>query len=202
LRFGTYEQEKIYSDTSAPDLLERRKGWNTPAPEGYALPTEIWRETVERRNRYGEVRQKIENGEITEINGFITYNLDIRQFTADLIANTEDPKLIREFYVLEKVTKLNSKLMNSLKKNSIRRKALSKKTGSVEYDEFWPRYSKITDYNGFRGGYNLLKLLSRIPAVLSVPGFPVRKPGINASAFFSVFSVSLCEIPLRNCSLP
>jgi len=159
LRFGTYEQEKIYSDTSAPDLLERRKGWNTPAPEGYALPTEIWRETVERRNRYGEVRQKIENGEITEINGFITYNLDIRQFTADLIANTEDPKLIREFYVLEKV-------------------------------------------NGFRGGYNLLKLLSRIPAVLSVPGFPVRKPGINASAFFSVFSVSLCEIPLRNCSLP
>ncbi|QTA88381.1 Eco57I restriction-modification methylase domain-containing protein [Desulfonema magnum] len=85
-------------DTSAPDLLERRKHWNTPAPEAYALPTEIWRETIERRSRYGEVRQKIENGEITEINDFITYNLNIRQFTADLIANTDDPKLIREFY--------------------------------------------------------------------------------------------------------
>jgi len=85
-------------DTSAPNLLERRKDWNTPAPEDYALPTEIWRETVERRNRYGEVRQKIENGEITEINDFITYNLNIRQFTEDLIADTDDPKLIREFY--------------------------------------------------------------------------------------------------------
>ena len=48
----------------------------------------------------------------------------------------------------------------------------------------------LADYNGFRGGYNLLKLLSRIPAVLSVPGFPVRKPGINASTF------SLCPLCL------
>jgi len=39
-------------DTSAPNLIKRRKNWNTPTPAEFALPTEIWRETVNRRKRY------------------------------------------------------------------------------------------------------------------------------------------------------
>ena len=33
-------------------------------------------------------------------------------------------------------------LMEDMKKNAVRRIAHSKKTGRVEYDEFWPKYSK------------------------------------------------------------
>jgi hypothetical protein len=35
-------------DTTQPQLLERRSEWNKPTPEPWALPTEIWRETIER----------------------------------------------------------------------------------------------------------------------------------------------------------
>lgn len=37
---------------------------------------------------------------------------------------------------------LGEQLMQDMKKNAVRRKAFSRMTGHVEYDEFWPRYSK------------------------------------------------------------
>ena len=74
------EEIAIGLDTQQPNLLERRKHWNDRTPEEFALPTEIWRETIERLQRYNSIKAKIENGEITNINDFITYNLDIRQF--------------------------------------------------------------------------------------------------------------------------
>ena len=77
-------------DTTKPNLLERRSRWNERTPEPWNLPTEIWRETVERLQRYENIRQKIEGGEIKEINDFITYNLDIRNFVYDYLQNTED----------------------------------------------------------------------------------------------------------------
>ncbi len=89
---------EIGVDTSKPALLERRKDWNKPAPFEFALPTEIWREVVERRKRYFEVKTKIENGEINTINDFITYNLNIRQFAQDVIENTGDPDFLKHFY--------------------------------------------------------------------------------------------------------
>ena len=85
-------------DTTKPNLLERRSRWNERTPEPWNLPTEIWRETVERLQRYDSIRQKIEKGEITEINDFITYNLDIRQFAYDLLLNTDDHLLVKHFY--------------------------------------------------------------------------------------------------------
>jgi hypothetical protein len=39
-------------DTTQPNLIERRQAWNKPAPAEFALPTEIWREVVARRQRY------------------------------------------------------------------------------------------------------------------------------------------------------
>ena len=64
--------------------VSQRTEWNKAAAEEYALPTEIWREVVERRKRYEEVREKIVTGAITSINDLITYNLDIRQFAQDV----------------------------------------------------------------------------------------------------------------------
>ena len=95
-------------DTAKPNLLERRKHWNERTPETFALPTEIWRETIERRQRYSNIKQKIVNGEITAINDFITYNLDIRQFVADYLADTPDHLFIKHFYsALQHITILD-----------------------------------------------------------------------------------------------
>ena len=85
-------------DTSSPKLLERRKDWNTKTSEDFALPTEIWRETVERLQRCESILGKICRGEITNINDFITYNLDIREFVKDLLDNTDDHTFILHFY--------------------------------------------------------------------------------------------------------
>ena len=95
-------------DTSAPNLLERRSRWNEKTSDEFALPTEIWRETVERLQRCDSLLKKITDGEITEINDFITYNLDIRQFVSDLLANAEDHRFIAHFYhALQKITILD-----------------------------------------------------------------------------------------------
>ena len=74
-------------DTKAPDLLERRKDWNTPTPASHALPTEIWRETIARHQRCHELRKKLRAGEVTDPADLVTLNLDIRQFVQDLIAS-------------------------------------------------------------------------------------------------------------------
>lgn len=95
-------------DTTQPDLLARRKDWNTKTPEAFALPTEIWRETVERLQRCERVLTKIKEGEITHINDFITCNLDIRSFVYDLLQRTEDHRFILHFYkALQRVTILD-----------------------------------------------------------------------------------------------
>ncbi len=80
------------------DIPKRKDCWNTLASEEYALPTEIWRETVARRQRYETVHAKLANGEVTDINDLITYNLDIRQFAQDVIENCEGPELLRAFW--------------------------------------------------------------------------------------------------------
>jgi len=77
--------------------VSKRTEWNKPAPGEYALPTEIWREVVARRQRYEEVRKKLATGEIADINDFITCNLDIRQFAQDAIENSE-PDLLSAIY--------------------------------------------------------------------------------------------------------
>lgn len=85
-------------DPQGGQLLERRELWNTPTPEPWALPTEIWRETIARLQRCDELRHKIAEGELTDINHFITYNLDIRTFTQELLEETTNHRLIAHFY--------------------------------------------------------------------------------------------------------
>lgn len=99
---------EIGMDTEKRNLLERRKNWNTPTPSDYGLPTEIWRETVERRNRCIELEAKISGGEIRSVNDFITYNLDIVRFTQDILQTTDDSNLLLAFYrALQSVTILD-----------------------------------------------------------------------------------------------
>ncbi len=80
------------------DDVSQRAAWNTLASDAYALPTEIWREVVARRQRYEQVRAKLANGEIADINALITENLNIRQFAQDVIEHCEGPELLRAFW--------------------------------------------------------------------------------------------------------
>ena len=80
------------------DDVSKRTAWNERASAEYALPTEIWREVVARRQRYERVHAKLENGEITDINALITENLDIQQFAQDVIETCEGPDLLRAFW--------------------------------------------------------------------------------------------------------
>ena len=90
------------------DDVSKRTEWNTLAPEEFALPTEIWRETVARHQRYRTIKSKMKNGEIDSINDLITYNLNIRQFAHDVIENCEGPELLRAFWkATTKVTVLD-----------------------------------------------------------------------------------------------
>ena len=110
----TEEMRHEYSETpisELPDshipLSELRSEWNTRTPEPWGLPNEIWRETIERLQRCGDILGKIENGEITSINDFITYNLDIRTFAVDLLAKV-DNRFVGWFYeALQSVTILD-----------------------------------------------------------------------------------------------
>jgi hypothetical protein len=88
--------------------VSRRDGWNKAASFEYGLPTETWREHVARRTRCLDLRQKLKNGEITHINDLITYNLDIRQFAQDAIANCEGADFLLAFYRgIEKISILD-----------------------------------------------------------------------------------------------
>ena len=80
------------------DDVSKRGGWNSPAPDDYALPTETWREVVARRQRYAGVRAELAAGEVQEINDLITLNLDVERFAKDVIAQSEGPELLRAFW--------------------------------------------------------------------------------------------------------
>jgi hypothetical protein len=88
--------------------VSKRTEWNKPATSEYALPTEIWREVVARRARCQEIRTRLAAGEVTSINDFITYNLDIRQFAQDVLTYCEGSELLLAFYEsIERVTVLD-----------------------------------------------------------------------------------------------
>ena len=85
-------------DTEALNLIARRKDWNTKTEDRFALPTETWRETMARRTRYFALKEKIQNGEIHEIDDLITYNLDIERFASDALRHYEGSDFIAAFY--------------------------------------------------------------------------------------------------------
>lgn len=101
-------EDKVVEATTQPHLWEIRQAWNQKTPAEIGLPTEIYRELIERRKPYADIKTKIENGDISHINDFITYNLNIRQFTQDFIENTEDAAFVRHFYkAINKITILD-----------------------------------------------------------------------------------------------
>lgn len=86
----------------------RREMWNRAALEDYALPTEIWREVVGRRQRYQDLRTQLTQGQIRSINDLITWNVDIGVVAQDVIATTDDPDLLLALWnAIEHITILD-----------------------------------------------------------------------------------------------
>jgi len=90
-------------------------------PKAFTADSEIWKYLRESGNTYiypslkngtkealnhlKVITKKIKDGSITQINDFITYNLNISQFAQDIISNTEDLEFLEAFYKsLSKVT--------------------------------------------------------------------------------------------------
>ena len=69
--------------------------FHTATGERGTLPTETWREYVERRSRCLAVRDKLAKGEVRNADDLITLNLDIRQFMQDVIDTATSPDLLR-----------------------------------------------------------------------------------------------------------
>jgi hypothetical protein len=88
--------------------VQQRGGWNRKAPEEFALPTEIWREAIDRQQRYRAVKAKLAAGEVHQVNDLVTLNLNIRQFAQDVIQFCEGPELLRAVWkAIEKVSVLD-----------------------------------------------------------------------------------------------
>lgn len=85
---------------SGSDDVTGRKQWNETAPPEYALPGETWRDVVDRRQRYEELRSRIVQGEVREASDLISLNLDITRFTSEAISGSEDPETLRAFWRL------------------------------------------------------------------------------------------------------
>jgi len=84
-------------------MFERRYNlgeavFHTATGQRGTLPTETWREHVERRTRCLAVRDKLAKGEVRSTDDLITLNLDIRQFMQDVIDTCTGPDLLRAIW--------------------------------------------------------------------------------------------------------
>jgi len=122
VRHGVIKDDgTVISESALPDFV--CKGMHDPkvrmhdnrynlqqamAEDELRLVTETWREYVYRRNRCLEIREKLQKGEVRQINDLITLNLDIWQFARDVIVHAEGPELLRAFWdAIIKVTVLD-----------------------------------------------------------------------------------------------
>jgi hypothetical protein len=104
VRFGS---GRALPDDIAPGVedIGRRSRWNEPAQAEYALPTETWREHIDRGQRYAALRASIATGEIRTVSDLVNRNLDLRQFAQDVIESSEGPDLLRAIYqAIQRVT--------------------------------------------------------------------------------------------------
>ena len=69
--------------------------FNTATGERGTLPTETWREYVERRQRCLGVHHKLASGAVRTAGDLVTLNLDIRQFMQDVVETSTGSDLLR-----------------------------------------------------------------------------------------------------------
>jgi hypothetical protein len=78
--------------------VSKRDGWNKPAPGEYALPTEIWREVVARRQRYEEVRKEARQPAKSQTSTTSSRSISTPPVRAGRDPNCEGPDLLMAFW--------------------------------------------------------------------------------------------------------
>jgi len=117
MRRGNQSTTQVSRLVLPPDIaagledVSQRSGWNRNLPdelEEFALPTETWREFIVRRERYDELRARIESSGVHEVNDLVTLNLDIRKLALDIVRYAGSEDLVESFYkAIESVTILD-----------------------------------------------------------------------------------------------
>ena len=87
--------------------VAQRASWDKPATADLGLPTETWRETVARRDRFNALRKRLADGEIAEPDGLVTANLDIARFVQDAIQRASEDQLKAWWSALSSLTVLD-----------------------------------------------------------------------------------------------
>lgn len=76
----------------------RRTNWNKAAPADFALPSETWREYLERREAYDRLLVGIEKDEVWSSDDFVTYNIDMPLLVQDAIEHCRRPAELAACY--------------------------------------------------------------------------------------------------------
>ena len=85
-----------------------RSEWNRVADVSHALPTETWRDVIYRKQDYDLVRAMLVDEKVLSIDAMVTLNLDLQQFSQDVIDQVAGPALIMAFWkALTKLTVLD-----------------------------------------------------------------------------------------------
>lgn len=100
--FPDFVQRDI--DEARTRVVDRRynleeAGFVAASGGGGSLPTETWREYIERRNCCSQLRAKLVKGEVQSPSGLVELNVDIRQFMQDVIDMTSSPDLLRAIWL-------------------------------------------------------------------------------------------------------
>jgi hypothetical protein len=107
LQYGA-ENELPTSVATGINDVAQRAAWNSAALATYALPTEIWREVVGRREHYQALRTRLASGEVHTVNDLITGNIDLDAVARNIIATIDDPELLLAFWrSIEQITILD-----------------------------------------------------------------------------------------------
>ena len=92
---------RVLKSNSLEDMhtLSIRQEWNADAFTWYGHTSESWRDAVDRHRRCKATRDKLTQGQVSDIDEMITLNLDIRQFVQDLIETCNDPSFLRSIWI-------------------------------------------------------------------------------------------------------
>jgi hypothetical protein len=81
------------------EALPRTVDLDAAAGEPWGLPSETWRENRYRVAKLERVRQRLASGNVRSCEEMISLNLDLRQFTQDIVSGCEGPDLLEATWI-------------------------------------------------------------------------------------------------------
>lgn len=77
----------------------RRQIWQQAAPRAYALPGEIWRDVIDRREHINHIMARCSNESPEPLARLVTWNLDQAKLALEMLRACQQPELLCTFYL-------------------------------------------------------------------------------------------------------